>query len=286
MDSDKGALSADEAFWLLGDETRMAILRAVWEASEEPVSFTGIRTRVGSPDSGQFNYHLNKLKGHFLSTDDGGYRLTQAGREVVRAVMAGTITRRPATDPVAIDARCVECDGGLVARYDEYGHIECGDCRATVMWNEFPPAGLEGRTPAEFASTFDRWTRNRFRLAMDGICPNCAAEMSTEILDPGPEADDGIATNHRCTNCSYEARVPLFGHVLYHPAVVSFYYERGVDVVGMAYWQLQALAREFVEVVVSEEPWQAKISMESDGEELRVILDERLDVVDVERADI
>lgn len=191
MGSDEHSLPPDEAFWLLGDKTRVAILQAVWDTPTDIATFSEIRNSVGNPDSGQFNYHLNKLKGHYLIQEEDGYRLTQAGRELIRAALAGTITTQPETTPTRINAICTECGGELVGLYDEYGIIECADCETTVMWNEFPPAGLEGRTPEEFASTFDRWTVSRFRLAMDGVCPNCAAEMSCTLLNSETEEDTG-----------------------------------------------------------------------------------------------
>ena len=327
MSTDEGGLSPDEAFRLLGDETRLAILRAVWE-SDGAVSFSAIRERVGRPDSGQFNYHINRLRGPFLSKRDGGYRLTQAGREVVRAVLAGTITERPETGPASIDAPCAACGGRLVVRYDEYATVECADCGATAMWNEFPPAGLEGRTPAEVATAFDRWTQRRFRLAMDGICPSCAAETTTTLVAPGvdggdgddrddgsddvpttaaddagstgthdddPTTDgsdpvtvvraDGVATEHRCGNCRYEARVPLAGHVLGHPAAIGFYDGAGVDVTAMPYWEVQGLARTFEVTVVSEDPWRVAVAIDADGRSLDLLLDDRLDVREVDRSD-
>ena len=285
MESDAEGLSPDRAFWLLGDQMRTAILRAVWESSEETITFSEIRAQIGNPDSGKFNYHLNKLVGHFLSKGDGGYSLTQAGREVVRAVMAGTITKHAEIGPGPIDAQCTECGGTLVVRYDEYGIIECEDCGELVMWNEFPPAGLDTRSAEEFASTFDRWTQVRFGLAMDGICPNCACETTMEVLDRAGESADGIASMHRCENCKYEARVPLFGHVVSHPATISFFYDRGVDVTELPYWRLRSLAREFTEEVISQTPWTASITMRSDGHTLELTLDESLAVVDVERSE-
>jgi len=285
MESHDEGLSPDEAFWLLGDEMRLSILRAVWESPGEGITFSDIRERAGSPDSGKFNYHLKKLAGHFLSKDEDGYRLTQAGREVVRAVMAGTLTRHPEMETVSIEAQCEDCGGPLVARYDEYGIIECGECGKTVMWNEFPPAGLDDRSPEAVAIAFDRWTRTRFGLAMDGICPNCAHAMTTQILDRGADADGDVATIHQCENCKYEARVPLFGHVMSHPAVVSFYYESDIDVTDMPYWRMQALAREFTEEVVSTDPWTAEITIATEDRELGLTLDDRLDVVAVERSD-
>lgn len=295
MASDGDGLSPDEAFQLLGDELRTAILRAVWESPEDAVSFTAIRERAGSPDSGKFNYHLNKLSGHFLLKSEDGYRLTQAGREVVRAVMAGVITQRPDRDPVPIDARCAECRGELHVGYEEYGRIECGACGRTIMWNEFPPAGLADRSPQAVADALDRWTRARFGLAMEGICPNCASEVTTEILDHDTgsvedgdddgDADSDLTILHRCEHCKYEARVPLFGHVMTHPAVVSFYDEAGVDVTSMPYWELQSTVREATEEVIGTDPWRARIALSSKGRECEVTLDEHLDIVDIERSD-
>ena len=282
MGDDHGPMAPNEAFRLLGDETRVAILRAVWEASETPLSFTDIRHRIGGPDSGQFNYHIDKLRGHFLRSTDDGYELTQAGREVVRAVLAGTLSDRPETEPVPIDADCVECGGLLVARYDEYGIIECDDCDTTVMWNEFPPAGLDGRDGTEFARVFDRWTQRRFRLAMDGICPSCAGGMETRRVGNEADGEPDVASHHRCSNCGYEARVPLFGHILDHPAVISFYHERGLDVTDQPYWHLESMARDFTETILDEDPWRAAVEIEADGDRLSLTLDERFDVVDVE----
>lgn len=276
----QGPLTPDEAFRLLGEESRLEILRAVW-AAEEPLSFTAIRDRLGRPDSGRFNYHIDKLRGPFLSADDDGYRLTQAGREVVRAILAGTVSERPRMDPTPIDAECPECGATLVTRYDGYGIVECGGCRTTVMWNEFPPAGLADREGAAFAVAFDRWTQSRFKLAMDGICPTCAAPMGTEIFDDDPDA---IASLHRCSNCRYEARVPLFGHVLDHPAVVAEYYEAGVDITRLPFWELRSIGRDIDEVVASADPWRARVTVGIDDREVELTLDADLTVIAVDRS--
>lgn len=282
MDIDEETVTPEQAFWLLSDEIRVVILHALWESSDNPVPFSDLRTQAGNPDSGQFNYHLGKLRDHFVSKSDDGYTLTQAGREVVRAVLAGVLTDRPQVEPARIDGHCVECDRSLVVRYDEYGIVECSECGETAMWNEFPPAGLAGRTPTEIAATFDEWTRSRFHLAMDGICPNCAGQMTTEIIG----ATEGeISTTHCCENCKYEARAPLFGHVIRHPAVVSFHYERGIDITALPYWELQSLARDqYDETVLADDPWTARITIESDDDCLRLTLNHQLDVTDVDRS--
>jgi hypothetical protein len=273
---------------------RLDILRAVWESPAEGVSFSEIRERVGSPNSGQFNYHLGKLRGHFLRETGDGYELTQAGLEVVRAVLAGTMTERPRVDPEPIDGDCATCGGRLTVRYDEHAVVECADCGRVAMWNEFPPAGLDDRTAGELATAFDRWTRHRFRLAMDGVCPSCAGKTATSLVEGGERVEeaeddgdaevtgDGVATVHRCGTCKYEARVPLLGHVARHPAVVSLFYDAGVDVTDLPYWELQALADGYETAVLSEEPWAARVTIETADRRLRLTLDEHLDVTEVE----
>jgi DNA-directed RNA polymerase subunit RPC12/RpoP len=284
MAPDEAPADPERAFWLLSDETRVGILRALWATSDDAVSFSDLRARVGNPNSGQFNYHLGKLRGHFVAKGEGGYRLTQAGREVVRAVLAGTLTDQPQLDAAPIDGHCAECGARLVVQYDEYATVECPDCGATVMWNEFPPAGLAGREPAAVAAAFDTWTRARFHLAMEGVCPNCACVMAVERPD-GSEAGR-LATDHRCRNCRYEARVPLFGHVIRHPAVVSLFYEHGIDVAHLPYWELRALAADVDEAVLADDPWTAAVTVTAGDDRLRLTLDERLAVTDVDRSTI
>jgi hypothetical protein len=67
MGTDERPVDPERAFRLLSDETRVGILRGLWEASNDAVSFSELRERVGTPDSGQFNYHLGKLREHFVS---------------------------------------------------------------------------------------------------------------------------------------------------------------------------------------------------------------------------
>lgn len=283
MAKDRELIDPIDAFGLLSDETRVAILQAIWETPETPITFTEIRDRIGRPDSGQFNYHIDKLRDHYLTQTDGGYELTQAGREVVRAVLAGTLTEQPATGPTRIDAECADCSGELVARFEEYAHIECHDCGTTVMWNEFPPAGLEGRDGAELAWAFDRWTQHRFRLAMDGVCPSCAAPMETTRVGHSTASEEGVASLHQCSNCKYEARIPLFGHILDHPAVISFFHDRDVDIVGEPYWHLQSMADGFTETVIDNDPWRAVVEIEADGDRLTVTIDANFEVLNVKR---
>ena len=55
-----------DAFKLLSDEVRLAILLSLWEASDplaenNAVSFSQLFDCIGIRDSGNFSYHLDKL---------------------------------------------------------------------------------------------------------------------------------------------------------------------------------------------------------------------------------
>lgn len=65
-------LPPDEAFAVLGDESRIDILKSLGEANDQ-LSFSELYERVDTPDSGQFSYHLDKLLGHFVRKTDDGY---------------------------------------------------------------------------------------------------------------------------------------------------------------------------------------------------------------------
>ncbi|MFC7139462.1 hypothetical protein ACFQMA_06365 [Halosimplex aquaticum] len=78
--ADPAAVS--DTFTLLSNETRVRILAALADADEETVRFSDLRTRVDVTDSGQFNYHLDRLRGDLVAKTDDGYALTESGRAV------------------------------------------------------------------------------------------------------------------------------------------------------------------------------------------------------------
>ena len=77
-----GALSA------LTHETRVEILRALAE-TDDPLSFTELKSRVDVADPGRFNYHLRELRDHFVRESDEGYALTYRGEGLVVAGGSG-----------------------------------------------------------------------------------------------------------------------------------------------------------------------------------------------------
>lgn len=94
-----------DALSVLGDETRMAILRELAEA-EDALPFSELRRRAGISDTGRFNYHLGKLCEYFVRDTDEGYELGHAGTRIVDA--AGDATGDATADP-ELETACPVC---------------------------------------------------------------------------------------------------------------------------------------------------------------------------------
>ena len=82
------AFTVDAAlFDLLGNDIRLRIVRELSVAgSDAPLSFSGLRERVGVEDSGRFNYHLDRLTGPLVCKRPDGYTLTPAGESLAMIV--------------------------------------------------------------------------------------------------------------------------------------------------------------------------------------------------------
>lgn len=97
--------SPTDALSVLGNEIRMSILRELAETNEA-LSFTELKERVGIRDSGKFNYHLTKLCAYFVRETDVGYELGHAGSRVISA--AGYEKGETNTERVT-EERCPVC---------------------------------------------------------------------------------------------------------------------------------------------------------------------------------
>ena len=128
--------AAARAFELLGNETRLAILLALWDAYEpfaaddDALSFSELFERVDYDTSGNFSYHVEKLEGHFVESTDDGYRLRQAGHKIVRAVIAGAGITDTTLEPTEIDFGCTLCGESLAITYEnEHLYTVCRECK-------------------------------------------------------------------------------------------------------------------------------------------------------------
>lgn len=305
-------LTPDDAFSLLGDETRLSILRALGDA-DGPLAFSELRDRADVGDSGRFNYHLERLVGQFVDRDDGGYYLARPGRRVIEAVLSGAVTDRPELERTAIDQSCGYC-GAPVEIAWRAGSVEvyCTDCPGTFGrrgGNEelaggggyigrmpLPPAGLEGRTPEAVHRAAGVWGTLELVAMGAGICPRCSAALA-ESASACPDHDasaglcetcDGIHVAHysvRCTNCIFEGGGDFVIKLLATTPLLNFLLDHGhnpFDPADPA--TLHQVLADYDEAVDATDPLQATFSFSLDGERLDVTVD-GLEVVETSRSE-
>src|SRR6056297_2599481 len=82
----------EERFGRLAHELRIEVLRELWTAEDESLSFSELFDRVDERDSGKFSYHLDRLVPEFVRQADTGYVLTFAGRRTIGAIVSGSFT--------------------------------------------------------------------------------------------------------------------------------------------------------------------------------------------------
>ncbi|WP_323849378.1 winged helix-turn-helix domain-containing protein [Haloferax marinisediminis] len=284
MDSD-----SEQAFSLLADETRLAILRVLADSPNEPLTFSELRERVGVPDSGRFNYHLGKLTGRFVKKSDAGYEIRLAGWNIVGAILGGAYTRGDDIGPVPVDPPCPACDGQVEATYvDEHVTVRCADCDKTILDAGIPPGVLEGYDDASFPEVAERFVLSLFSQARDGFCASCRGRMeprlvtNTDELAPSDVCEEAQAI-YSCTRCREELIAGIGMAFLDHPAVVSFYYDHGVDLSQPNLWGTAWRDKPTL-TVVSDDPLRATVDFVVDEDTLTLVIDETLAVHDVERS--
>lgn len=279
------ALTPDEASAALGNPVRAAILRALWSAPDEAVTFSELRRKAGNPDSGQFNYHLGELVGVFVERTEDGYRPIQTGMRVIRTALFGDDDAPPTLDAVPVDGACHHCGQELAASYDGGNAVvACRGCGKTQLEEAVPPAAFDARSAEEAVHALDRWVRIRSLLMVEGVCPDCAGRPETTLFQTRPAQDGSLSylrARHACGNCAYECDVPVWLHVLLarHSAVVSFYHERGVDLGRAPVWELTRYGSDARVSLASEAPVRVSVELEYDGEKLQLTLDESLRIV-------
>lgn len=185
--------------------------------------------------------------------------------------------------------------------------LTCPDCEGFVTAEEFPrgtlavwelePAGVTRRDPAEILVAGAITEKNQFRMMMAGICPDCSGSIDTTLricedhsaesgsVCPECGTRDSARVRFTCTVCKNWNGGPAQTAVIDHPAVISFYYDRGVDITydvadvdgfGRAWELLWEQDHE----LVSADPVRIRVSVPCDGDELRLTLDGDLDVLD------
>jgi hypothetical protein len=307
VEPDRGgteALPPSEAFTLIGDKTRISILQALWDvydpyAADNAITFAELFDRVGTEDTGNFNYHLGKLKGHFIRRTDAGYELTAPGFKIVRAIIGGGITGDPAIRSASVDVTCERCGSTVEISYEDgTTWARCSSCEG--YWSQrggeifgfsLPPAGLRDREPNEILTATIVYSIHRFNTIVDGICPECGATVDTALtvcVDHEPEGGIcdacgahfmGIITSV-CRSCKFAWRSPSYAPVSQHPALISFYYEHGIEHVP-ATWAAISRGMGWREQLLSTDPASLRLTVEYDHESRQFVLDHTGSVIEV-----
>lgn len=274
----------DEAFSLLGQGTRVAIIQRLGDARGEPLTFSELRDAVGVEDSGQFNYHLGKLVGSFVTrTEEGTYELSYAGHRVVGAILSGEFNRHSESDVIPLDSACAACGAELVATYeDETVSIRCPVDDGVSTSFGFPPGAFEDRTTEELIEAFDDWLFHVLGLIADGICYNCAGKMSGVFTRESRTLrhEEFVGIRFACARCADSAVMSVTTYLLFHPAVRSFHYNHGVDLSSIPAWTLD-VALEYTVDVISEDPWTVETVFDVDGDQVTLFIEDDLTVREV-----
>ncbi|MEM4780484.1 MAG: helix-turn-helix domain-containing protein [Halalkalicoccus sp.] len=284
----------EKVFAALADETRLAILQTLWESNVETVSFSELRRTVGMRDPGQFNYHLGKLVGRFVTRTDEGYRLTQAGKHVNGAIGSGMYTVQGAIDSIELDHSCRVSGERLLLRYEyETLRIKCDGCPSCPSgWEApIPPAVFAEYDRDEIPAVVSRYLRTISQHAINGFCPYCNGQMepsvrgpeaidmdpvSSEELSeiPGNSPRDHPEVRFDCQRCGAGAKLALdHALLLSDPAVVSFHHENGIVLREQPVWEFSELSPERVEIE-HRNPIRVGVTFRVDGSVITVLVDE------------
>lgn len=293
MAEDGVPMRPEEAFSHVASDARYGILQALWDhkvadEGSDRVSFSSLHEATAIRDSGQFNYHLEKLVPRFVRAHDDGYELTYAGTQIVAAAVSGVYTEADVreVDPLPVGP-CPDCGGTFEASYGG-GHISiaCRDCAVRVTELPAPPVIAATADRAALPAVFSR------RLLADiielnaGFCLRCGGRVDRELdrsfSDEVDAGDARLGVRWRCRACGSETSGVIGAAVLDHPAVVAFLYDHDLSLRDTYLWELDWLFQAHATVEATD-PERVRVSIPYGGERLDLTLDASLEVVESNR---
>jgi len=272
----------EAAFSLVANDIRFQIVHALWEAQQteaSPVAFSELFDSVDVRDSGQFNYHLDKLVPRFVRAAENGYELTFAGEQVIGAAVSGVYTETDVTIDAIDVGECPDCTNAIAARY-EAGRleVECTTCELVITDGlPAPPVLAASHEPDALPRVFSQFLLTRSQSLARGFCQHCGGRVEPSL---DTESWDEPHVQQACQACGVEVGMSVEAIVLDHPAVVSFLYEDGIDLRETMLWELDVLFDTEL-TVASENPVRVELTMARGDDRLTLTLDDSLSVLDV-----
>jgi len=284
-DVDESSVRAADAFGALASEHRVAVLRAFADAERDgdrTLTFTQIYDALELESTSQLSYHLDHLEGVFLRRSESGYALNRAGEDVMRAVLAGSFTESPSFEPLELSGTCPGCAAGRfeVTYEDGLLTVRCSDCEMRVVTYDLPPAAVVGRSERAVLEACDRRVRHEYAIAVGGTCAKCGGRASVGVEERSARGERAWYAVAHCLRCNNRVFAPVAAHVLFHPAVVAFYWRHGVDATAIPFWELSRYLDAWDVVVTdaeSDDP-SVEVTVRNGGESLALSLDGDLSV--------
>jgi len=312
---DLDGISPDEAFAVLGNEIRLDIIRVLWHAdaaheyddvsdTAETITFSKLRRQVDIDDNGKFNYHLSQLIPYFVRDTDDGYRLSGAGKQIARTVIA--VTGADELDFTAdLDQECPLCGAPVAVTYeDQWLRVSCTECNGlfgdeapdgAVFFSTYPAAGLTDRTPEEALETGFYRCMLDITYMMRDICRECAGSISASVSvcdthrarteEPCSRCGTRfpVWAEQRCDTCGFAKRLPAEAFVMGLTPVIGFLDDEGLDVLAPSFEEIVDLLQHRFETTVTEDSFRVSVTIEGETGQLSVALDDEMNVVGLDR---
>jgi len=307
--------SASDAFSILGNETRLAILVALWDElepfAEDPtkywvgsaIPFSELRRRVGVRDPGQFHYHIDKLVGRFVRKTDDGFELNTAGKQVVRTVIATVGFDEQSTEPTEIDDPCPFCGAPTVVSYHNFRlHQFCTECEGAfsfdehtkgliVSWKSFPALLSHGTAEGMYYASL-REAAHKYALRYEGVCARCSGPITrSPHICEAHENHDGPSCPNSSRRFEFAGRFvcDLYKEgnicsvlkavlVPHHRVIVEFLVPHGVLPEVPYLTEVPSLETEVS--VISMDPKRVRVTLGVEDDELDLLVDEDINVVE------
>jgi DNA-directed RNA polymerase subunit RPC12/RpoP len=282
-------LEPQDAFALVSHELRFDILQALWDASDEALTFSQLRAAVGNPDVGNFNYHLQQLLGPFVvkheNEDSPCYELTIAASYVLGAIESGSYHRTERVGPTSVEGSCPECRGDIEAIYEEnLARIRCLACELRLLTVPLPAGAVAAYDAADLPNLLDRWVRKTNRAIRAHICPVCSGRIDGRLTEEADRSTERIMTSYTCRRCEQTFTGQVATWLVEQPALVQFAIDHGVDTREWQVWSGDWQRSIDVERL-QREPLEVAVRVHIDEETLELVVDETVEVIDVCRAD-